>query len=314
MSAIPKNNIFSAAFCQVRPEDISQAIRTDGFFEMKGALSGEWIDRLVAEVDANPFAVNHNWVAGVYAESQYYLTHMLACSKAFFDYATDATVFGVCDRLLGESYRLKAMRYYETYGRHHMQWHTDNKTDRGFAHIPGLIFIVYLADVDDGEFQYIRGSQNWSGETAYSDYTDAFIEANHAREVVSFKGPRGTLVIYDTYGIHRARPVRRAGFVRKSLFMQVDSQIESAEPMLLNPGFCDTAMLSDPKLTTYLGFGLAAEYEVFPPTALNTLQFSRLKTGPLLRWAGYRTMRSFYDAIPKSWKNVVRRMAGKPIR
>ena len=30
-----------------------------------------------------------------------------------------------------------------------MQWHTDNKTDREFAHIPGIIFIFYVEDVED---------------------------------------------------------------------------------------------------------------------------------------------------------------------
>jgi len=34
-----------------------------------------------------------------------------------------------------------------------MQWHTDNKTDKGFANIPGLIFIFYVSDVEYGQFQ-----------------------------------------------------------------------------------------------------------------------------------------------------------------
>src|SRR5690606_30686500 len=139
-------------------------------------------------------------------------------------------------------------RYYETYGRHHMQWHTDNKTDRSFSHIPGLIFIAYVEDVEDGEFQYVRGSQNWSGDSAYSDYSDAFIQENYAHEVRSFKAPKGTIVIYDIYGIHRGKPVSDRKFVRKRLFFQVDSKIDSAEPILLNTSFLGSAQAANPVL------------------------------------------------------------------
>ncbi|HWA70566.1 MAG TPA: phytanoyl-CoA dioxygenase family protein [Rhizomicrobium sp.] len=306
-------NIFNESFLAVDTGEIANVIRTDGFFYLEKALSDEWIEKLLADEAANRFAVNKNWVSGVYAENQYYLTHMLACSRAFFDYAIDPHVFGVCDRILGDKYRLKAMRYYETYGRHHMQWHTDNKTDRGFAHIPGLIFIVYLADVTDGEFQYIRGSQNWSGEKAYSDYTDAFIHENHGKDVVSFKAPKGTLLIYDTYGIHRAKPVNKSGFVRKSLFMQVDSKLDSAEPLLLNPSFFHGAGQPGEKLLMYFGFGRDAEYDVFPVTSLQTLQFKRLSLGQLGRWSCHRALRSLYNAAPQTGKNWVRRLMNKPM-
>ncbi len=47
-----------------------------------------------------------------------------------------------------------------------------------------------MADVDDGEFQYVRASHNWSGERAYSDYSDEEIEENHGKDIVSFKAPR----------------------------------------------------------------------------------------------------------------------------
>ena len=65
---------------------------------------------------------------------------------------------------MGNSFRLTALRYYETYGKHHMQWHTDNKTDKEFSKFPGLIFICYLSDVNDGQFQYIKRSHLWSSK------------------------------------------------------------------------------------------------------------------------------------------------------
>ena len=43
-----------------------------------------------------------------------------------------------------------------------MQWHTDNKyydqNKKGstITKTPGLIFITYISDVNDGEFQYVK--------------------------------------------------------------------------------------------------------------------------------------------------------------
>lgn len=301
--------IFSDAFLNTAPQAIAEAIRGDGFFTMQGALSDAWLAAIAEDVAANPFAINKNWVTGVYAEGQYYLNQMMACSRAFVDYATHEKVFAVCDTLLGASYRLKAMRYYETYGHHLMQWHTDNKTDRNFAHIPGLIFICYIEDVEDGEFQYVRGSQNWSGDKAYSDYTDAFIQAEHGKDVVSFKGPKGTLVIYDTYGIHRAKPVFERNFVRKSLFFQVDSKIDSAEALLLNTSLLTRELTL--KLQAYLGFGKPAEYDVYPRTSLATLPLKRVNLKLLASWMAYRAMRSAYNFMPLALKNRVRALVGK---
>lgn len=303
--------IFSDAFLNEDPHAISDAIRKDGFFCMEKAVSDEWIESLLADVARHPAAINKNWVGGVFAEGQYYLTHMLACSRAFYHYVTHAKLRSVCDDMLGDQYRLKAMRYYETYGHHHMQWHTDNKTDRGFAHIPGLIFIVYLADVAEGEFQYVRGSQNWSGDKAYSDYSDDFIEREHGADVVSFKGPRGTVVIYDTYGIHRARPVFKSGFVRKSLFFQVDSKIDSAEPLLLNPSFVPPDDMADKRLLAYFGFGKPAEYSVFPDTDYKTVPLLRVRWARVAHWLCYRPLRAGYDMLPAEFKNAVRAVTGR---
>ena len=89
--------------------------------------------------------INQNKISGVYVEKQYYFTNLLTISKTFYDFVTSKFVLETCERYLGNSFRLKALRYYETYGGHHMQWHTDNKTDKDFTHnIPGLIFIFSI--------------------------------------------------------------------------------------------------------------------------------------------------------------------------
>src|SRR5262249_55143610 len=155
------------------------------------------------------YGLNRNWISPVYTRDQLFLCHMFAVSRSFIKFSTHTRFFQLFDQILGSSYRLKNHRYYETYGGHHMQWHTDNKRDGVFAHIPGLIIIAYISDVEDGEFQFVRGSQKWSGEKGYSDYTDQFVEQNCHQDILSFNGPRGTLIIYDTRCIHRAKPAKK---------------------------------------------------------------------------------------------------------
>ncbi len=296
--------IFTDAFLATPAHEIARAIRDDGFFCMQGALTPAFIDEVHRDVAKHPFEVNKNWVSGVYANQQYYLTHMLACSQVYTDLVTHPKVFEISDELLGSTYRLKAIRYYETFGKHHMQWHTDNKTDRGFEHIPGFICVAYLADVTDGEFQYVRGTHKWSGDKAHSDYSDDYVEKHHAKDIVSFKAPRGTLLMFDTYGIHRARPVKDPAFVRKSMFFQVDAKVASAEPLLINPAYLRTM---EPRVLRYLGFGQPADYKIYPDTDLSSLPVGRLHAKPFLRWLGIRTARPLYEAVPLDKRAGIKR-------
>lgn len=303
-----KETVFTDRFLALDPQIISCSIRMDGVFSLENALREEFLEGIEADIAQNPFGININNVHGVHYGSQYYVTHMLAVSHHFFSFCTHPKILQVCAHILGDRFRLKAQRYYETYGGHAMRWHTDNKTDRGFSHIPGLIFIAYISDVEDGEFQYIRGSHNWSGEKAYNEYDDAFIEREHAGGVLSFRKPRGTLIVYDTYGIHRARPVTGSQFVRKSLFFQVDSKVEDGEPILLKTEFADGV---DERLKQYLGFGKPSEYRSFPPTGLQHLPIGANTLSLVTRWLVSRTARAAYEALPPRARNSLKKLLGR---
>jgi len=272
--------LFTSNFLNLDPGLIAEAISKDGVFASENALTSEAIAAIVKDVADAGSGFNQNKATGVYYQRQFYNCHMLAVSRTFTQLVTHPKVFELIERVVGPEYRLKALRYYETYGSHHMQWHTDNKTDRGFAEIPGIIFIAYISDVADGEFQYIKGSHKWSGEKAYNDYSDAFVDDNLSRDILSFKGRAGTVVIYDTYGIHRAKPVTGNDFVRKSLFWQVDRQIEQGEPLLINPEYLDVI---DERIRRYLGFGLPTEYHRFPQTDVNSLLAEDIPRGDLVQ-------------------------------
>jgi hypothetical protein len=297
---LKETDLFSESFLSVPNATIVEAIKTDGVFCASAALTEDFLSSIREDVTRTGYGLNRNWITSVYTRDQLFLSHMFAVSRSFVEFSTHPRLFDLFDQILESNYRLKCHRYYETYGGHHMQWHTDNKTDRGFAHIPGLIVIAYVSDVEDGEFQYVRGSQHWSGEKAYSDYTDQFVEQNCSKDILSFKGSRGTVVIYDTYGIHRAKPVKQNTFVRKSLFFQVDSALEASEPLLLNPEYINDL---DDRIKRYLGFGQPSGYSIYPQTDLSTMPLSRQR----------EIFRYLVNSMPLSMQGEIIRRLGKKI-
>ncbi|MGF6504473.1 phytanoyl-CoA dioxygenase family protein [Paraburkholderia sp. 32] len=297
--------LFCSEFLSVDIDQIVSDLNVNGYYAFPSAISQYTLKTIERDATQTRLGLNENSISGVYSEKQYYLTNLLAVSKTFYNFATSSLVLKICERYLGNEFRLKALRYYETYGGHHMQWHTDNKTDKAFAHIPGIIFIFYVSEVEDGEFQYIEGSHLWSGEKAYSDYTDEFIEANYESAIRSFKMPSGSLLIYNTYGIHRARPVNNKNFVRKSVFLQVDSEIQRSEPIIVNTEFI--TRLND-QISMFLGFGQRSDYEVFPKTTLNSLPLDQKIIRVMTRYVLYRLSRGAFSRLPQSVRLALRRL------
>jgi hypothetical protein len=155
-----------------------------------------------------------------------------------------------------------------------MQWHVDNKfDDSAQSDYPGFIFIFYLCDVDDGELQVIDGSNLWSKKHASADFTDAFMDARYSKDIISLKMPAGSGLVYDTSVIHRAHPIRRAGWERKSLFFQVEKKTAGGEPIPIDTRF---ARDLTPDQQYFLGFGAEPEYAVFPTTSPHTIRPARV--------------------------------------
>jgi len=287
-----KSAIFTEKFLNLDSKFISDEINENGFFSFDNALTNNFIDKILEDVSDSGLALNKNNIAGVYFKNgkQFFLTHMLAVSKTFFDYCTSLKIFNICDNFIGNQYRLKAIRYYENFGGQKMQWHSDNRyykintltTSSGInTQTKGLIFIVYIGDVNDGEFQYIKGSHHWSKENDFNDYSAEYINKNFASDIVSFKKPKGSIVIYNAHGVHRAKPSEDKKLIRKSLFMQVDEEINMSEPMLIKTEFIEKL---DDKMKIYLGFGKKTDFEMFPNTSLETMPMNKKTLSKILSW------------------------------
>jgi ectoine hydroxylase-related dioxygenase (phytanoyl-CoA dioxygenase family) len=94
-------------------------------------------------------------------------------------------------------------------------WHRDKNYKKGFK------ALVYLVDTDEsnGCFQYIPSSSAISHHLLKANtpdkykFTDAEVTAMISKEsdVVSVCGKKGTLVLFDTNGVHRGMPLAKDG-------------------------------------------------------------------------------------------------------
>jgi len=275
MDAQTDSQIFSPEFLAIDPREIVRSIEEIGYFSLAGAVQPAFLARLQAELALHQPALNVNDAAPVWWHEQYFFPHALSSCRSYFDYVTAAALRAICGSRFGNQFRLKCHRYYETGPGHSMVWHADNVTNEGVVNDSnGLIFILYVNDVDDGEFQLVSGSysQRKSGNWSYT-YTNESIEREFGDKVHSFKMPAGSLIVYDTYGIHRAKPIVSRTFVRKSIFFQVDQSDDHAEKLLLNPSFIDRR--NEP-LLDYLGFGKRHDFPANPRTTVKDVPFKHL--------------------------------------
>jgi len=302
------NSIFNEKFTNTDGKNIFLALRNEGIFFLEDAVNTNFLDTLLTEIDNNKFSVNENWTSGVYTEKQYYVKHLLGCSKSFYSFCSSPGILNICDKFFENEYRLKSFRYYETYFNHKMEWHTDNKLAKKagneFKEIPGIIFIIYLNDVKDGEFQFVKKSHKISNVEAYNVYSDKQILNEFQNDVVSFKGKKGDLIIYNTYGIHRAKPATsNKNFVRKSLFLQIDNNLTSAEPSLINPSYFDKL---DNKTLKYFGFGLPTESRTYPDTNIK-----RLPMKIFFSYIFYKLPRIIYMIFPEKIRKFLKKILKK---
>ena len=52
------------------------------------------------------------------------------------------------------------------------------------------------------------------------------VNKSYSDSIISFKKPKGSLIVYNAYGVHRAKPSKDKSLIRKSLFFQVDKELE----------------------------------------------------------------------------------------
>ena len=274
---------------------ILEDIVNKGYSTINSFFDQDSVKAILNDTTKNKFKINENSSSGIFYETQYYFMHLLAESQKCYDFITSKFVTGLCDQYLGNKYRLHASRYYETMSGHNMKWHVDNKRGIELIDMKGLIFIVYLCDVDEGEFQYIEGSHKFDNDTP--DIQAELINNKYKHLIRSLKMPIGSIVIYDARGIHRAKTFNNKNFVRKSLYFQVDAIDESAEKILVNTKFLKNI---NPDIEKILGFGKKYEDSTYPKTNLNRYPINLKVLMFILKWFIYRLSRFILRTEPRN--------------
>ena len=296
--------MFNSSINDLKIKDLSDNFSKDGYIYLPSALSNDFINLVNRDIAEYRHNFNNNKPGGISTKSQYFNSFMLAISDAFYKYCTSNFVLDLSKELLNsDDYRLKSLRYYETRGNHRMQWHTDTKNYKGFKNIPGIIFICYVSKVNDGEFQYIEGSHKFSQEYLKNDFSNDWINKNKRGKIISFKGNPGDLIIYNTAGIHRAKPSIDKKYCRASLFFQVDIQNDS-ERIWLNQSFIDPLNL---RVMKYLGFGQPATYPEYPVSNITDASLSLIIRKVIIPKLKSIPLTFVKSILPSEVKNILKK-------
>ena len=263
---------FLSKFNNINEEIISNTIMRDSFFSEEKVLNENIVDNILTEVDLFNLNLNSLNLSAVHADDGYYMSNGIAKSETLFNLLTSKKIINIAKSYLGENFRLKCKRVYSVSSGAKNPWHTDDKKYGSKTEKKkGLVFLIYLNDVYDGEFQAIKGSHLYSSEYNYPNYNENIIE-QYKENIVSFKYPKGSIIIFDNKTIHRAKPYFNYSWKRKSLFFQIDDEVNDGEKILINTAFIKKNL--DNELKNFLGVGKFSNMPHEPAkTKIETLNF-----------------------------------------
>jgi hypothetical protein len=270
--------MFNSTFKNLSTSQIVNDLKTKGYFVFEQALTEQYVEELLQEVNFNQILVNTNDVGVVIAYDQKFLTHCLASSKKAYDIITCQKFLDICKEYFHDSYKLTNHRIYQTSKNGHMPWHTDNNIQLGKELVakhkmPGLLFLFYLSDVTKNAFQYVKDSHTWSQKYGTEIYlSDSFIDSNYKKDILTFQMKKGSLILCDIHGVHRAEPFQDKDYTRSTLLFQVDQvgndYVGHGEKNIVNTEYLDDLT---PEIMDYLGFGFKRNYPAFPNTSVVTM-------------------------------------------
>ncbi|BDA71468.1 hypothetical protein RIVM261_003620 [Rivularia sp. IAM M-261] len=271
--------MFNLNFISASTSEIVNDLKTKGYFVFEQALTEQYVDELLQEIDFEQILVNTNDVGVVIASDIKFLTHCLANSKKAYDVITSRKVLDICKGYFTDSYKLTNHRVYKTSKKGHMPWHTDNNLQSGKQlsakhNMQGLLFLFYLSDVTTNAFQLVKKSQNWSRDYQHEIYlSDSFIESNYSQDVLTLPMKKGSVIVCDIHAVHRAEPFKDEDYTRYTLLFQVDQvgseYVGHGEKNLVNTEYLDNVTS---ELMDYLGFGFKRNYPAFPNSSIATMK------------------------------------------
>ena len=259
--------MYSENFKNVSSEEISYQIKSKGYYFCKDALNKNFLKKIL--IEANPeYLINFNDNLPVSYFGQKFNTSILATSLSCYQLITNNKVREISKFTLGENFRLKAQRYYESGYNYRLGWHTDNKAvGGGITNSSGIVFIYYLCDTFDGQLEVVEGSHKFSLLKEKNNFNDDEIKENYFENIRSFPGTAGSLIITHTHLIHATKKIQNKNFIRKSIFFQIDDDMKNAEKKYINPAFMTD---HSNEILKFLGIGMPDNYRCVPHSNIST--------------------------------------------
>src|SRR4030095_10593444 len=221
-------------------KDILNRIDSDGFAVVEHFIPKQTLDKFMPEVYRRFDRLSYNGSKGyVRWQRMKFLQDTLTVNEEILKIYLHPFIIDCCEQYTGKPVHLSDYRIYQNLEGYHMPWHVDNKTmgerDRTqtILDYKGSIALIYLDDVDHGPFQLVSKSHLWTS-AFYKEMWDDVIE-KYSKDIVSFNNQKaGTLILYDTRGIHRAEPFHTETPRTGLLAQYADFDKPTVEPIFIN--------------------------------------------------------------------------------
>jgi hypothetical protein len=289
-----------------------KTLEDDGIVALPNLLSAEQVQGMQTAFASRLKHLRFNDVDGY--ESTEPLRQMvqdvLVLDQGFVDLALHPLVKEILSAYIGEDFALceaKGWRSLPTMGNFH-GWHGDAWYDQSkIDWIPREVKLaIYLTDVKSGAFHYVRGShRKQRPRTVRQEELNDISKS----EIIEMLGPAGTVMLFDTSGIHRqGMPIlepREAVFLNYHQLsiplQQEDIDYYRYHPLILNAAFLGDLTEAD---TRILGFGDKTNYR---PAFIREPKFPKLHNTIHRSFA----TRIQTDSVLQKWMPRFKRLLGK---
>jgi Phytanoyl-CoA dioxygenase (PhyH) len=240
-----------AKFSDVEAAQISESLRRNGIAIIENFLDGASVGKFVAtaerslETGRNAGYANFATLEPVQSQTSVEFHHPFAVSSVATGVVTNRGLLDMVEAYVGEKARIHSAIIQKTFplgSGPAVDWHVDcgaNKQLNGGIRFPErrLRLILYLSDVLDGGLGYILDSR---------DARDVFLAQQEGElfppdkvpedpdRRIEVLAPKGTLILFDTHGLHRPSPLESDRLVMNVWFCGENFPAHLA-PILLQP-------------------------------------------------------------------------------
>jgi hypothetical protein len=241
--------------------NVINELRDKGFVTINNFVDKDVVVKIKSYLDGDQ-VLNTNEISYIWMNDAKYLSNALINSKEVYDIITSDSVLNIAKNYLGDKFRLKCHRIYTVSKYSTFPWHTDDKYEDIKNNVNGIVFIIYLSDTFDGGTEFVATSNKFSRDYSKTNYSDELIRGKYKELIVKTEGCAGTVIISDIKTIHRGGAFNNNINKRTSLWFQIDTSLDNAERLAINPSFLSVNMSDE--LKNFLGFGLKCDLPVHP--------------------------------------------------